>query len=167
MHIHQAARPTGDFIPNCVLRRPPWHHGRDEGMSEWMPELLLWVKQHDFISEPRGEFSARSLWSLCGVLVVVPVTIVHRVESAFDNLNQELMLTTSPLVILVPLSTITALYEVIIHLAPLALMREATLEHASVLTPQYPLFTQRGVKDQVRPHFLWQSASSQPERKNL
>lgn len=79
------------------------------------------------------------------------------------------MLTMSLLVSLIPLSTITALYEVIIHLSPFALMREATLEHASVLTPQSPLFTQRGVKDQVRPHFLWQNTytSSQPERKNL
>lgn len=75
----------------------------------------------------------------------------------------------SRLVILIHLSTITALYEVAIHLFPFALMREATLEHASVLTPQYPLFTQWGVKDQGRPNFLWQNTytSSQPEWKNL
>lgn len=44
MHIHQAARPPGDFIPNCVLLssppKPPWHHGTDEGMSKWMPVLV-------------------------------------------------------------------------------------------------------------------------------
>ncbi len=44
MHIHQAARPLAISLLIVsffqALRRPPWHHGTDEGMSKWMPVLV-------------------------------------------------------------------------------------------------------------------------------